>query len=126
MPGLNLYAPWLVPMAMARLSQPVRVHEFLDVLGTGVGAVLGLDVDVVLHARKRAELGLDDDAVVVRVFDDLAGEGDVVLEGLAAAVDHDGGEAAVDAALAKLKAVAVVQMQGDRKTGLLARQPRRA
>ena len=93
-------------------------HEFLDILGTGVGAVLGLDVDVVLHARERAELGLNDDTVVVRVFDDLAGESDVVLEGLAAAVDHDGGEAAVDAALAELKAVTVVQMQGDRKTGL--------
>ena len=94
-------------------------HELLHVLGTGVGAVLGFNVNVVLHAGERTQLRLDDDAVVVRVLNDLAGESDVVLKGLAAAVDHDGGEAAVDAALAKLKAVAVVKMQCDRKSGLL-------
>ncbi len=36
--------------------------------------------DLVLDAGQGAELAFDDDAVVMRIFDDLAGEGDVVLE----------------------------------------------
>ena len=122
---LRLHAGLELVSAVARANGDGKTvtagtgDEFFNVLGTGVGAVLGLDADIVLHARERAELGLDDDAVVVRILDDLAGESDIVLEGLAAAVDHDGGEAAVNAALAELKAVAVVEMQGDRKAGLL-------
>ena len=48
----------------------------------------------------------------------LAGNGDVLLEGLGAGVDHNGGEAVVDAGLAGLEAVAVVQMQADGQAGL--------
>ena len=51
--------------------------------------------------------------MIVRVLDDLAGQFDVLFKGQVAAVDHDGGEAAVDAALAQLEAVAMVQMDGD-------------
>ena len=47
------------------------------------------------------------------ILDDLAGQGDVVLEAVGGAVDHDGGEAAVDAALAGLEVGAVIQMQDD-------------
>ena len=49
----------------------------------------------------------------MRVLDDLAGQFDVLFKGQVAAVDHDGGETAVDAALAQLEAVAMVQMDGD-------------
>ena len=51
--------------------------------------------------------------MIVRVLDNLAGELDVVLEGLGGAVDHDGGEAAVDAALAQLEGIAVIEVHAD-------------
>ncbi len=51
--------------------------------------------------------------MVVGIFHHLAGQGDVLLVGLAGTVDHDGGEAAVDAALAELKGVAVIEMHAD-------------
>ena len=87
--------------------------ELLDLFGTGVGGVLGGDLDLVLDAGQSAQLGLDDHAVVVGILNDLAGDRDVLLKGLGGAVDHDGGEAAVDAGLAGLEVGAVVQMQGD-------------
>ena len=76
--------------------------------------LVGLDAHLVLDAGQRAQLRLDDDAVVMRVLDDLAGDGDVLVERLGARIDHDGGKAAVDAGLAGLEAVAVVKMQHDR------------
>ncbi len=88
-------------------------HELLDLLGTGVGGILGRNIDLVLNAGQGAQLAFDHDAVVMGVLDDLLGQSDVVLEGLGGAVDHDGGEAAVDAALAQLEGVAVVQMHAD-------------
>ena len=66
-----------------------------------------------------AELGLDDHAVVMGVLDDLAGDLDVLVEGLGGGVDHDGGEAAVDAGLAGLEVGAMVQMQGNGDLGAL-------
>ena len=85
--------------------------EFLDLFRTGVGA--DCVADLVLDAGQGAELAFDDDAVVMGILDDLAGQGDVVLEAVGGAVDHDGGEAAVDAALAGLEVGAVIQMQDD-------------
>ena len=49
----------------------------------------------------------------------LLGQSDVLLKGLGGSVDHDGGEAAVDAALAQLEAVAVIQVQSDGNLGVL-------
>ena len=46
--------------------------ELLDLFGAGVGAVLSGDLDLVLNAGESAKLGLNDDAVVMRVLDDLA------------------------------------------------------
>ena len=79
-------------------------------------ALLGLDF--VFDAGEDAELGLDRHVVLVRVVDDLLGELDVVLERKRAAVDHDGREAGVNAALASLVAVTVVEVEND--LGLLA------
>ena len=93
--------------------------EFLDLLRVGVGGVLGGDVDLVLDACQRTELGLDHDAVIMGVLDDLARDLDVLREGLGGGVDHDGGEAAVDAALAGLKVGTVIQMQGNGDVGIL-------
>ena len=55
------------------------------------------------------------------ILHDLTRQGDVVLEGLGGGVDHDGREAVVHAGLAQLKRIAMVQVQADRKTGLLDR-----
>ena len=78
-----------------------------------MGAV-GLDADLVLDAGQSAQLRLDHHAVIVRILDDLAGDLDVLRERLGGRVDHDGGEAAVNAGLAGLKAVAMIQVQRDR------------
>ena len=93
-------------------------RELLDLLGAGVAGILGGHLHVVLHAGQAAQLGLDGHVAVVRVLDDLAGQGDVLLKGQVAAVDHDAGEAAVDAALAGLKVGAVVQMHHDGQVGI--------
>ena len=88
--------------------------EFLDLVGRGEHRVVIGDVHVVLNARELSQLRLYDDAVRMRVFDDLLGDGDILLPGLAGSVDHDGGEAAVDGRLADFKVSAVVQMHRDR------------
>ena len=56
--------------------------ELLDLFGTGVGGILCGDVHIVLDAGELAELTLNDDAVCVSIFNDLLGEGDVVLKGV--------------------------------------------
>ena len=53
------------------------------------------------------------------VLDHLFGALDVLSERLGGQVDHDGGEAVVDAGLAGLKAVAVVQVEHDGNLGAL-------
>ena len=56
---LNLKAPWLVPMAQARLSQPVRLTNSSACVGIGqLGVGLGHG-DVLLDAAELAEFGLD-------------------------------------------------------------------
>ena len=56
---LNLYAPWLVPMATARLSQPDCFDERLRLVGIGQHGVLLIDLDVFFHAAEHAQLRLD-------------------------------------------------------------------
>ena len=98
-------------------------YEFLDLFGTGIGGVFGGYLDFILNAGERAELRFNDHAVVVRIGDDLPGQGDILFKRLGGGVDHDGGEAAVNAAFAQLKAVAVVEVNadGEVKTGVLLR-----
>ena len=93
-------------------------NELLDLLGTGVRRMLGRNANLVLDACQRTKLGLDGDAVVVSIFNDLAGNLDIFGKGLGGSVDHDGSKAAIDTALTSLKAVAVIQMKGDGQTGL--------
>ena len=89
------------------------LNELLNVLRTGVGGILSGNVDLVLYSGESAKLGLNYDAVIMGVLNDLLGDLDVLLEGKSGLVDHNGGEAAVDAALAELEAVAVVEMDND-------------
>ncbi len=92
--------------------------EVIDLVRVGVGRVGFGNIDVVLDAGQSAQFGLDHDAAGVGIFDNLAGHLDVLFITVMRAVDHDGGEAAVDAALAELERVAVIQVQGDGQIGL--------
>ncbi len=89
------------------------LDEVLNLGGLGVVAVLGRDL--VLDAGEHAELAFDGDVVLLGVgeFHDLLGELDVLVVGQARAVDHDRGEAGLDAALAELEAVSVVEVEDD-------------
>ena len=78
-------------------------HELLDLLGAGVGGLVSGDLDLILNAGQSAQLGLDHNAVIVGILHDLLGDLDVLGKGLGGSVDHDGGEAAVNAALAGLE-----------------------
>ena len=91
--------------------------EFLDFFGMGVGRLVRGDLDLVLDTGEGAELGLDHDAVVMCVLDDLLRDLDIFGKGLGGGVDHDRGEAAVDAGLAGLEVRAVVKVQHDGDIG---------
>ncbi len=95
------------------------LNKFLHLLRAGVGGILGGDLHVVLNAGEGAQLGLYDDAVVMGILHHLLGDFNVLREGLGAGVDHDGGKAAVDAALAGLEVRAVIQVQRDGDIGAL-------
>ena len=86
------------------------VDEFLDLVRAGIGGILGGYLYLVLNACKGAELALYHYAVIMGILDYLTGQGDVVLEGFGGTVYHDGGKAAVYAALAQLEGIAVVEM----------------
>ena len=98
-------------MEMASESTPVFLTKSSTSLGLGVDRLGGHHV--VLDAGQHAELAFDGDVVLVGVLDDLAGQLDVLLVGVVRAVDHHRGEAGVDARLAQLEGVAVVEVQGE-------------
>lgn len=87
--------------------------EVLDLLWLGVDVALGLDI--ILDASKDTELTLDGDIVRLGVgeVDDLPGEGDVLVVWEVGAIDHDRAEAVLDAGLAELEAVTVVEVEDD-------------
>jgi hypothetical protein len=87
-------------------------YEIHDVLGIGVGVVLGRNL--VLHTGQYAQLAFYRHVELVCVVDHLLGERHVLLIGEVRTVDHHRREAHVDAALAKLERVAVVEVQNDR------------
>src|SRR5881394_262317 len=72
---------------------------------------------VVLGAHEHAQLAFDHAVVLVRVVDHAFADLDVLVELLVAGVDHHAGESLIDALLAELKRVAVVQMDGDGDVG---------
>ena len=70
--------------------------------------------DAVLDAADGTDLSLDAQALGVCQSDQLLGLGHVLLDGVVAAVEHDGGEASLNAGLAALVgAVVQVQSNGD-------------
>ena len=93
--------------------------ELLDLLRTGIGSSVSGNLNIVLDAGQSAQLSLNHHAVVVSVLNNLLGDLDVLLERLGGGVDHDGGEATVDAALTSLEVGAVIQVQSDGNVGAL-------
>ena len=89
-------------MLIAKESQPVRVAK---------SVVAHFGGYFVLYAGQHTEFALDGDVVLVGIFYHLTGDSDILLIGEGAAVVHHAGEAHVDAALAGLEAVAVVEVQ---------------
>ena len=90
-------------------------NKLFNLIGTGVGSVFGAYVNRVFDAGQTAEFAFNNYAVVVSVLNNLTGELDVVFEGMMAAVDHNRGETAVDAAFAKLEGIAVIEVYADGK-----------
>ena len=93
--------------------------EFFHFFRPGIAGIGGGNLHVVLHAGQTAQFAFHHNAVIVGVFHNLLGHGDVLFKGKMAAVDHHGGEAAVDAALAGFEIRAVIQMQHDGQIGFL-------
>ena len=80
-------------------------------LGTGVVGFLG--GNLVFHTGQNTEFGLYGNVILVSVLNHLLGEGDVLLVRQGRSVDHHRAEAHVNAALAQLEAVAVVQVKNN-------------
>jgi len=92
-------------------------HELLHLLGTGIGRLVSGHLHLVLDTGQGAQLGFHHNTVVVGILHHLLGDLDILSEGLGGCVDHHGGKAAVDAALAGLEIGAVIQMQHDGDVG---------
>lgn len=55
----------------------------------GVGGILRGHLNVVLNAGQRSQLSLYDNAVRMRILNDLFGDLNVLIKRLAAGVDHN-------------------------------------
>jgi hypothetical protein len=86
-------------------------REVDDFLGTGVvGFLCG---NLVFDTGENAKLGLYGNIILVCIIGDFLGKGDVLFVRKGRSIDHNGAEAHIDAALAKLEAVAVVEVKDD-------------
>ncbi len=90
-------------------------YELFYFFGTGIGAVLSGNLNVVFDASETAEFAFYGNAVVVSVLNNFFGEFDIVFERVVATVNHYGVETAVDTALAEFESIAVVEVQANRK-----------
>ncbi len=72
---------------------------------------------LVLNACEHAEFSLDGHVVFVRIVDDLAGQGHVLVVRESGTVDHHGRETVVDAVLAEFERVTVVEVEHDLRIG---------
>ena len=93
-------------------------HELLHLLGMRVGGILSTDIHFILNAGQGAQLRFHDNAVVMGILHHLAGDLNVFRERFGGGVDHHRGKAVLNAGLAGLKAVTVIQMQHDRQACL--------
>ena len=93
--------------------------KFLNLFRTGVAFTAMLDIYFILNTGEGSELSFDDNAMIMRIFNDLAGQRDVFLERFGRSIDHNRSKAAVDAVLAEFKSVAVVKVKRDRNVRIL-------
>lgn len=93
-------------------------NEFYSLIGIGVGSILGVNLNSVFNACQSAKLCLNYNASFVCIFNNTTSHFDIFFKRMLATVNHNGGEAAVDAGFADVKIFAVVQMQADRQTGV--------
>ena len=84
-------------------------YEIYHLFGFGVVALGGRHL--VLHSGQHAQLAFDGHVVLVGEVNHLAGQGHVLVVGEGRAVDHHRAETRLDAVLAELEAVAVVEVQ---------------
>ena len=92
------------------------LNELLNIFGAGVGRILGGNIDLVLNAGESSKFSFNNNTVVVSILNHLLGECNVVLKALGRSVDHNGGKAAVNAALADFKRIAVVEVNTNGKS----------
>ena len=119
----NLYAPWLVPIATASASIPVRSTNSTRLLR--IGELRASGPVAVLDPADRPELALDADTHGVRPLDHGAGDAHVVFEvgrRLAVleqrAVHHHAREALLDRRQTGLERVPVILVQRNRHLGV--------
>ena len=74
-------------------------------------------LDFIFHTGEHAEFSFDGHVVLVSVFNNLLGEGDVVFVRKSGTVDHHGRETVVDAVLAEFERVTVVEVEHDLRIG---------
>ncbi len=82
-----------------------------------LGVVGFFSLDFVFHTGEHAEFSFDGHVVLVSVFNNLLGEGDVVFVRKSGTVDHHGRETVVDAVLAEFERVTVVEVEHDLRIG---------
>ena len=83
----------------------------------GLGVVRNLASHLVLYASQHTQLGLNSHVVGMGILNHLLGEGDVVLVGQRGTINHHAGETVVDAVLAQLEAVTMVEVQYNLRIG---------
>ena len=83
-----------------------------------IGFLTGLDTDFILNTCERSELSLDDNAVIVSIFNNLTRQRDVVFKGFGGSINHNRSKSAVNAGFAELKRVAVVKMKSNGNFGI--------
>ena len=93
------------------------LYKILHLSGVSVRSVGGADIDGVLDAGQTAKLRFHGYVPGMGVVSDLFCQLHVLLIGQMRAVDHHGGEAAVDAVLAQLEGRAMIQMERDGQAG---------
>ena len=63
------------------------------------------------------QLAFDDTIVLMGIIDDLPADLDVFIERLVAGIDHHAGKAFIDALLAQVERIAMIQMNGNGNIG---------
>ena len=83
-----------------------------------IGFFAGLNVDFIFNACKCSKFGFNNNAVIMSIFYNLFGQGNIFLKRLGGGVDHNRSKSAVDAGFAEFKRVTVVEMECDGNFGV--------